>query len=205
MTRRTSLNGAAAGASSVDAGAGTRAGAGPDDAAPVPVPVPVRPRAASWLHRANDVLFRVLATIASLCLAGLTLLVFYAVVMRYVFENAPDFVEPIALLLVIVIALFGAAMKVRDGGHIGLDSFVQRLPPNARNAAVAFQHLSLIAFAIAILAGCGSMAAETMGDRIPIIGLPEGVRYLIAIPAALAIILFSLEHLLALRRSPPGH
>ena len=151
----------------------------------------------------NDVLFRVLAVIASACLAVLTVLVFYAVVMRYVFENAPDFVEPIALLLVIVIAMFGAAMKVRDGGHIGLDSLVRRLSPKARMVVIAIQHLSLIAFAIMIMIGCGSMAAE-MGDRIPIIGLPEGVRYLIAMPAAIAIILFSLEHLLALRRSTPG-
>jgi TRAP-type C4-dicarboxylate transport system permease small subunit len=88
-----------------------------------------RARATPLLHCANDLLFRALAVIASLCLAALTVLVFYAVVMRYVFENAPDFVEPIALLLVIVIAMFGAAMKVRDGGHIGLDSLVQRLPP----------------------------------------------------------------------------
>ncbi|RKT99427.1 TRAP transporter small permease [Burkholderia sp. Nafp2/4-1b] len=124
--------------------------------------------------------------------------------MRYVFEDAPDFVEPIALLLVIVIAMFGAAMKVRDGGHIGLDSLVQRLSAGPRTVVIAIQHLSLIAFAIAIMVGCGTMAAETMGDHIPIIGLPEGVRYLITIPAAIAIILFSLEHLLALRRSSSG-
>ena len=183
MTRPTSLNGAAAA----------------DGAAPC------RPRAAVPLLRCvNDLLFRALAVIASLCLAALTLLVFYAVVMRYVFEDAPDFVEPIALLLVIVIAMFGAAMKVRDGGHIGLDSLVRRLSAGPRMAVIAIQHLSLIAFAIAIMVGCGSMAAETMGDRIPIIGLPEGVRYLITIPAAIAIILFSLEHLLALRRSSSG-
>ena len=189
MTRRTSLNGAAA------AGG---AGAAPDGTGPA------RPHAAPLLRCVNDVLFRVLAVIASACLAVLTVLVFYAVVMRYVFENAPDFVEPIALLLVIVIAMFGAAMKVRDGGHIGLDSLVRRLPPGSRTVVIAIQHVSLIAFAIMIMAGCGSMAAETMGDRIPIIGLPEGVRYLIAMPAAIAIILFSLEHLLALRRSSPG-
>ncbi|RQR29697.1 TRAP transporter small permease [Burkholderia sp. Bp9142] len=191
MTRRTSLNGAAA--------------VGSPDAAAADGAAPCRPRAAVPLLRcANDLLFRALAVIASLCLAALTVLVFYAVVMRYVFENAPDFVEPIALLLVIVIAMFGAAMKVRDGGHIGLDSLVRRLSPGARTVVIAIQHLSLIAFAIAIMAGCGSMAAETMGDRIPIIGLPEGVRYLITIPAAIAIILFSLEHLLALRRSSSG-
>jgi TRAP-type C4-dicarboxylate transport system permease small subunit len=187
VTRHTSLDSAAAAGSSAGAAAdGTAAG---------------RPPAVPFLRGVNDVLFRTLAVIASLCLAALTVLVFYAVVMRYVFENAPDFVEPIALLLVIVIAMFGAAMKVRDGGHIGLDSFVRRLSPRARDVVVAIQHLSLIAFAVAILIGCGSMAAETMGDRIPIIGLPEGVRYLITIPAAVAIILFSLEHLLALRRA----
>ncbi|MCA7931634.1 TRAP transporter small permease [Burkholderia cepacia] len=188
MTRRTSLNGAAAAG-----GAAAPDGAGP-----------ARPHVAPLLRCVNDVLFRVLAVIASACLAVLTVLVFYAVVMRYVFENAPDFVEPIALLLVIVIAMFGAAMKVRDGGHIGLDSLVRRLPPRSRTVVIAIQHVSLIAFAIMIMAGCGSMAAETMGDRIPIIGLPEGVRYLIAMPAAIAITLFSLEHLLALRRSSPG-
>nr|WP_249172691.1 TRAP transporter small permease [Burkholderia dolosa] len=177
------------------AAAGSSAGAAADGTAAG------RPPAVPFLRGVNDVLFRTLAVIASLCLAALTVLVFYAVVMRYVFENAPDFVEPIALLLVIVIAMFGAAMKVRDGGHIGLDSFVRRLSPRARDVVVAIQHLSLIAFAVAILIGCGSMAAETMGDRIPIIGLPEGVRYLITIPAAVAIILFSLEHLLALRRA----
>ncbi|RQS06880.1 TRAP transporter small permease [Burkholderia sp. Bp8998] len=191
MTRRTSLNGAAA--------------VGSSDAAAADGAAPCRPHAAApLLRRVNDLLFRALAVVASLCLAALTVLVFYAVVMRYVFENAPDFVEPIALLLVIVIAMFGAAMKVRDGGHIGLDSLVRRLSPGPRTAVIAIQHLSLIAFAIAVMIGCGSMAAETMGDRIPIIGLPEGVRYLITIPAAIAIILFSLEHLLALRRSSSG-
>nr|WP_207789719.1 TRAP transporter small permease [Burkholderia ambifaria] len=181
------------------------AAVGSPDAAAADGAAPGRPRAAAPLLRcANDLLFRALAVIASLCLAALTLLVFYAVVMRYVFENAPDFVEPIALLLVIVIAMFGAAMKVRDGGHIGLDSLVRRLSPGPRTVVIAIQHLSLIAFAIAIMVGCGSMAAETMADRIPIIGLPEGVRYLITIPAAIAIVLFSLEHLLALRRSSSG-
>lgn len=88
-----------------------------------------------FIKHSNDVLFMALAVIASASLVVLTALVFYAVVMRYVFNNAPDFVEPIALLLVIVIAMFGAAMKVRDGGHIGLDSFVRRLSPRASRSS----------------------------------------------------------------------
>jgi TRAP-type C4-dicarboxylate transport system permease small subunit len=66
------------------------------------------------MKRPNDFLFRVLVVVASTSLATLCLLVIYSVVMRYVFSDAPDFVEPIALLLVIVIAMFGAALKIRS-------------------------------------------------------------------------------------------
>ena len=49
----------------------------------------------------------------------------YGVVLRYVFNDAPPYVEQVALLLVISVAMFGAAAGVRDAGHIGLDSLVQ--------------------------------------------------------------------------------
>ncbi len=46
------------------------------------------------MKRPNDFLFRTLTVIASVSLAALSLLVIYGVVMRYVFSDAPDFVEP---------------------------------------------------------------------------------------------------------------
>jgi TRAP-type transport system small permease protein len=151
-----------------------------------------------FMKRPNDFLFRLLVVVASASLATLTLLVFYSVVMRYVFNDAPDFVEPIALLLVIVIAMFGAALKVRESGHIGLDSLVKKLPPKGQIAAEAFQHICLIALAVAIFYGCIQMADTTLEDKIPILGLPEALRYFIPIVASACIMLFSLEHLLAL-------
>lgn len=151
-----------------------------------------------FIKRPNDFLFNALVIVASVSLAVLSLLVIYSVVMRYVFDDAPDFVEPIALLLVIVIAMFGAALKVREGGHIGLDSLVTKLPPKGQQMAAAFQHLCLIALAVAIFFGCLQMAETTMEDRIPILGLPEGVRYCIPVIASVCIALFSIENLLAL-------
>jgi TRAP-type C4-dicarboxylate transport system permease small subunit len=150
------------------------------------------------MKRPNDFLFRALVVVASASLAVLCLLVIYSVVMRYVFNDAPDFVEPIALLLVIVIAMFGAALKVREGGHIGLDSFVKTLPPKVQVVAHAFQHLCLIVLAGAIFFGCLQMAETTMNDKIPILGLPEALRYLIPIIASVCIALFSFENLLGL-------
>lgn len=151
-----------------------------------------------FMKRPNDFLFRALVVVAAVSLAVLCVLVIYSVVMRYVFSDAPDFVEPIALLLVIVIAMFGAALKVREGGHIGLDSFVKQLSPKAQVAAHAFQHLCLIVLAGAIFFGCLQMAETTMNDKIPILGLPEALRYLIPIIASVCIALFSFENLLGL-------
>ncbi|MCX5541333.1 TRAP transporter small permease [Paraburkholderia sp. CNPSo 3076] len=152
----------------------------------------------TFLKLPNDLLFRLLTILASVALAALTVLVFYGVIMRYVFESAPDFVEPIALLLVVTIAMFGAALKVRERGHIGLDSLVKKLSPRGQRIAEAFQHLCLIALGVAIFFGCLQMAETTMDDRIAILGVPEAVRYVIPIVAGTCIVLFSLEHLLAL-------
>lgn len=151
-----------------------------------------------FMKRPNDFLVRVLVIVASVSLAALCLLVIYSVVMRYVFSDAPDFVEPIALLLVIVIAMFGAALKVRESGHIGLDSLVKKLPPKGQTIAEAFQQICLIALSVAIFLGCLQMAETTMEDRIPILGLPEALRYFIPVIASGCIALFSFEHLLAL-------
>ena len=150
----------------------------------------------SFMKRPNDWVASGLTIVSAISLVVLCALVLYGVTMRYVFDNAPDFVEPVALLLVIAIAFFGAALKVRDRGHIGLDSLVTKLPPRAQEATEAFQHLCLIVFSIAAIAGCYQMAATTGDDPIPILGLPEATRYYIPMIAAACIVLFSFEHLL---------
>jgi len=94
--------------------------------------------------------------------------------------------------------MFGAALKVREGGHIGLDSLVKKLPEKGQVIATGIQHLCLVAFAVAVFFGCLEMAITTHEDRIPILGLPEARRYCIPIIASICLAMFSLEHLLAL-------
>jgi TRAP-type transport system small permease protein len=144
----------------------------------------------------NKFIAGVMNWVSSICLIVLCIIVLYGVIMRYVFDHGADFVEPIALLMVLVIAFFGAALRVRDGGHIGLDSLVERLPPKGKLAMEAFQQICLIAFALAALSGCVQMAQITIGDTIPIIDLSEGIRYLIPAAAFVCTVLFCLEHLL---------
>jgi TRAP-type transport system small permease protein len=152
----------------------------------------------NFVKRPLGVLARVVAVVSAVCLAVLTVLVMYSVIMRYVFNDAPDYVEPIGLLLVLVIAFFGAALKVRDGGHIGLDSLVKKLPPQGQLAMAVFQQVCVAAFSVAVCFGAWNMATTTLDDQIPILGLPEAVRYAIPFAASACTILFSIEHLLEL-------
>ena len=75
--------------------------------------------------------------IACVCLVGLLSVVVYGVVLRYVFNDAPPYVEQVALLLVISVAMFGAAAGVRDAGHIGLDSLVADAAGARRSSGAA--------------------------------------------------------------------
>jgi TRAP-type C4-dicarboxylate transport system permease small subunit len=163
-------------------------------------------RPLAWLCAFNAQLSKWVLRAASLCLAGLGVIVVYGVVMRYVFNNPPAFVEQVALMLVICVAMFGAAAGVHDVGHIGLDSVVKLLPAKARLACKALCELLVMAFAVLLLTGGTEMGWSTWANMIPTLGISEAVRYAPAILAGFLIFLFSLQHLLLLfmRKDAPA-
>lgn len=135
---------------------------------------------------------------ASVCLAALGIVVIYGVIMRYAFNDAPPYVEQVALLLVISVAMFGAASGVHDAGHIGLDSVVKLLPEKAQFFCLVAVELLTISFAVILLWGCEHMATSTRHDTIPTLGISEAWRYVPPMIAGVLIILFSVKHMLAL-------
>ena len=135
--------------------------------------------------------------LACICLAGLLTVVVYGVVLRYVFNDAPPYVEQVALLLVISVAMFGASAGVRDAGHIGLDSLVKTLPPKVQFWCKVLVYVLSISFAAALFAGSFEMAVSTHDATIPTLGMSEAFRYLPVMIAGVLITLFSLEHLVA--------
>jgi TRAP-type transport system small permease protein len=135
--------------------------------------------------------------LACLCLAGLLAVVVYGVLLRYVFNNAPPYVEQVALLLVISVATFGAAAGVRDAGHIGLDSLVAIFSARAQFwCSIAVFVLSAV-FGIALLWGSAKMGESTYASTIPTLGISEAWRYAPVLLGGLLIAMFSIEHLIA--------
>jgi TRAP-type C4-dicarboxylate transport system permease small subunit len=152
----------------------------------------------NWLTAINARLSRWTMYLACICLAGLLSVVVYGVVLRYVFNDAPPYVEQVALLLVISVAMFGASAGVRDAGHIGMDSLVMVLPQRAQFWCEVIVFVLSIVFALALFAGGAEMATSTHDNTIPTLGISEAIRYVPVLIAGVLITLFSIEHLIAL-------
>ena len=151
----------------------------------------------TWLTAVNSRLSRWAMYIACACLLGLLSVVVYGVVLRYVFNNAPPYVEQVALLLVISVAMFGAAAGVRDAGHIGLDSLVAALSARVQFWCSLVVFVLSIVFGLALMAGSVEMAISTYASTIPTLGLSEAWRYLPVVLGGILIAAFSIEHLIA--------
>ena len=154
------------------------------------------------LTAVNSRLSRWAMYIAVAALLGIVAVVDYGVVKRYVFNDSQPYVEQVALILVIIVAMFGASAGVRDEGHIGMESLVGLLPERPRFWAGMAVGVLTIVFGALLFVGCTMMAVSVNDNIIPTLGIPESIRYVPGIVAGVLIILFSVEHLMALTR---GH
>ncbi len=155
----------------------------------------------SGLTGAFDVLAGATVAIACVSLASLVLVLAWQVIGRYLLNASPSWTEPVALTLMSVSALFGAAIAVRAETHFSFPTLVESLPPILRSLLRAFARLIAVAFGGA-LSGFGFFLMAD-GWSTPMAGAPapEGIAYAgLAFGGAL-IALFALERLVT--GSPP--
>jgi TRAP-type transport system small permease protein len=133
--------------------------------------------------------------LACVALASLGVIVTYGVVMRYAFNAQPAYIEQLALLLAICVAMFGATVGVHAAGHIGLDSAVKLLPPRGQWVCGLMAQALVLAFAVVLVYGSSRMVEATWANDIPTLGISEAWRYAPPLLAGILITLFSVDRL----------
>ena len=153
--------------------------------------------AANAMTGAFNALARATMIIAGLSLCALVLVLAWQVFGRYVLNDSPGWTEPVALTLMSVAALFGAAIAVRLESHFNFPTLVEMSPRPMRAALKALARLISLAFGAA-LAGYGGFLMLDAWE-VPMAGapLPEGVSYIGLCGGGALIALFSLERLIA--------
>jgi TRAP-type C4-dicarboxylate transport system permease small subunit len=131
-------------------------------------------------------------------LVALIVAVTTQVVGRYVFNNTPTWAESLALLLVLYVTMFGTAVGVRDAGHIGLESCLGLAPGRLRLKMEYLIHALVLLFGLAMAYNCAFLAHSVWDYRLPTLWISEGWKYVPAAMAGVLIVLFSIEHIIAL-------
>jgi TRAP-type C4-dicarboxylate transport system permease small subunit len=152
------------------------------------------------LTRFNARLARLGMYLAVAGLMAIVAVVAWQVFGRYVLNASPTWAENLALVLILYVTLIGAAVGVRDAGHIGMDSLLVLVPERIRNRMEMVIHVLVMVFG-AFMAWNGYVLGESVaGYKLSNIRLSEAVRYVPLVISGVMIVLFSLEHLLAALR-----
>ena len=148
---------------------------------------------------------RICAVLSKLCLMlavvgliAIVLSVQWQVFGRYVMNDTPTWAEALALLLVLFVTAFGLAVGVRDAGHIGLESMVALLPETWQRRIEILIHGLVGLFGGFMVYGGWIWAAAKWGEKKPMLPVPDGIDYVPLIIAGTLIVLFSIEHVIAL-------
>ncbi|MBP2312790.1 TRAP transporter small permease [Azospirillum soli] len=158
------------------------------------------PRSAGWLTRMNRALARVGMIVAMIGLMTIVAVVFYQVFGRYVLNDSPTWAESLAIVLVLYVTLIGAAIGVRDAGHIGLESLLVMLPDAARHKLEIIIYLLVGSFGAGMAYNGWLLGSSVAPYYIPNLHVSEAVRYVPLVLSGVLTVLFSIEHIVALVR-----
>src|SRR5215470_4951022 len=105
------------------------------------------PRALTWFN-ARLARFGMFAAVGGLM--AIVTVVAWQVFGRYVLNSSPTWAENVALVLILYVTLIGAAVGVRDAGHIGMDSILVLVPEKIRNRIELVIHALVLTFGVAM-------------------------------------------------------
>jgi len=88
--------------------------------------------------------------IVAFLLIAIMVITFWAVVTRFIFNNASTWAEEAARYLTIWSVFIGASLGVKKGAHIGVEAFVMILPKKLKQYIDIITNIVCIGFCVAI-------------------------------------------------------
>ena len=157
------------------------------------------------IQKAWQILDRLIAVVTSLCLGGMTIIIFAQVIFRYILKSPLSWSEESARYLFVWVSFIGSVVAARQGQHIGVELLVKRFPGQIRRFVQILAHLATAGFFAVVLYAVIEMWPKLMSQTTSALKLPMGYPYLgLAIGCALMIVFYLTEALLQLVKPEEG-
>ncbi len=145
-------------------------------------------------------LSKISLVLAVIGLLSVLLCVQWQVIGRYVLNDTPTWAEALAMLIVLFVTAFGLGVGVRDAGHIGMESLIVLLPEKWRLRLELLIHTLVAVFGFLMIQSGWMWASAKWQEKKPMLPVPDGIDYVPVIIAGVLILIFSIEHIVALLR-----
>ncbi len=117
-------------------------------------------------------------------MAVMCMLVFWNVVLRYGMRSGIPISVEISRLIFVWVIMLGSVVALRQGAHISVDAFVNRLPTRIRIASLWLSHLLMLWVCWLVFQGSLRQAQLNWGNHMPLSGVSVGWMYAAGVAAS---------------------
>jgi TRAP-type transport system small permease protein len=132
-----------------------------------------------------DWFFKVLELLVVLCLFAMVVMVFGNVVMRYVFNSGILISEEMSRYAFIWLTYLGAMIAMREGGHLGVDTLVKKLPLLGKKICFVLSESLMLFCNVLFLWGTFKMHELQVTNISPVAGISMiwiyGIGYVVSV------------------------
>ena len=146
--------------------------------------------------KAIDTLCKGLEIVAATMLATMVLIIFYHVIMRYFFNQAPSWSEEVSLQLMIWFCFIAMLLGVQDRVHISIELFVRKLSPKMLFVVELFDKLCILAFGGITGYYIIPYINKLRNNKLPATGMPANYQYIILVVVGFLILLVVTEQII---------
>lgn len=143
-----------------------------------------------------DVVDKILKIVVGIAMIVMTVVIFYQVILRYVFNASNIWSEELARYLMCYSVLLGSAVAIRKYSHLQVDFAINLLPPRGRCIAVSICTLVGIGFLVFFCQYGLTLCASTANSISAGIGVPMSYVYACLPIGSILMILTSIEVIL---------
>lgn len=147
------------------------------------------------IARAEQWILRGLEAVLVALLAGMVVMVFGNVVLRYAFNSGINVSEELSRYFFVWLTYIGAVVVMRENGHLGVDSFVGTLTSRGRRICMILSDLIVFACCMMLIEGTWKQQDINATSVAPVTGISMSYVYNVLYFAGIGIALITLGRL----------